>query len=516
MVWSSTSNWIKWNGTNYLPALSAPTASNNVIIPAQGGCVASQPASISGGTSHANNLTIESSASLTLSNSTSNVLKVTGNWKNDGNFTANVSEVEFNGSGAQTIGGTGTNNFYRLRINNTSSNDDVSLIAPASVENMLTLSSGKLNIGNFNLNTGNSSLVGGSPASYVKTTGSGEFQHEVSSTLTTFPVGNNSYNPVELTKTAGTSHSFGVRVRNQVTANGQDNGPVSTGQNVGRMWHITPASGYNAEPVTVGLIYDSVGGYFTLGFDNTNPADRQFFHFGTTWENITNSAGIGTFSSAPYAPLTNYTYCRQEGVTNFSPFTISNFGVPLPIELAAFQANCTGDDKINVTWSTASEHNTSHYIVEHSRNGSDWEVLTVLAAAGNSTNLLDYTYVHESPNAGTNYYRLTQYDNDGEFEKFNAVAVDCDNLNSTTTLSTYPNPSGNEFYIEIQSDNSASSGQLIIRDIFGRIVEYRETELMKGSNIFYMVCDSLTRGVYTVMFMDENGLKLSGKHVISY
>jgi hypothetical protein len=221
-----------------------------------------------------------------------------------------------------------------------------------------------------------------------------------------------------------------------------------------------------------------------------NPASAFIAHYISSsglWDNIGFSGqGAG--------------YFETNNITSFSPFTISssNTFAPLPIELVSFQANCAGDDKINVTWTTASEHNTSHYIVEHSRNGNDWEALTMVAAAGNSTSLLDYTYVHENPNAGTNYYRLTQYDNDGEFEQFNAVAVDCDNMNNTTTLSTYPNPSEGSFYISLFTEDMEGAGVITLTDAKGTVVYTQDVNIQNGNTIFHMDNLNVAPGMYYI------------------
>jgi plastocyanin len=171
--------------------------------------------------------------------------------------------------------------------------------------------------------------------------------------------------------------------------------------------------------------------------------------------------------------------------------------------LVSFQANCAGD-KVNVTWTTASEHNTSHYIVEHSRNGNDWYALTMLAAAGNATSLLDYTYVHENPNTGTNYYRLTQYDNDGVFEQFNAVAVDCDNINKTATLSTYPNPSEGSFYISLFTEDMKGAGVITITDTKGTVVYTQDVNIQNGNTIFHMDNLNVAPGMYYIQVANGN------------
>ncbi|MEP6794325.1 MAG: hypothetical protein ABJB16_08370, partial [Saprospiraceae bacterium] len=99
-----------WNvSTNWCGGI--PTTTTDVIIPAG---PANQPViGVAGGISH--NLTINSGASLTITGS--NTLSVSGNWSNNGTFTANTSTVNFNGT-TQSISGTVSTTFYNLILSN--------------------------------------------------------------------------------------------------------------------------------------------------------------------------------------------------------------------------------------------------------------------------------------------------------------------------------------------------------------------------------------------------------------
>jgi hypothetical protein len=128
----------------------------------------------------------------------------------------------------------------------------------------------------------------------------------------------------------------------------------------------------------------------------------------------------------------------------------------------------------------------------------------MLAAAVNSTSLLDYTYVHENPNAGTNYYRLTQYDNDGAFEQFNPVSVNCDNNSEVTTLSTYPNPSAGSFYISLFTEVMEGAGVITITDTKGTVVYTQDVNIQNGNTIFRMDDLNVAPGMYYIQVANGN------------
>jgi hypothetical protein len=88
--------------------------------------------------------------------------------------------------------------------------------------------------------------------------------------------------------------------------------------------------------------------------------------------------------------------------------------VALPITLTDFKANVEGTVVV-LEWITASEFNSSHFIVERSQTGSSWEEIGLLPAAGNSTNTIRYKIYDSTPLEGISYYRLREIDNDGKF-----------------------------------------------------------------------------------------------------
>ncbi len=139
--WTTASNWLVFNGTNFALAGAAPNSSSNVFLK-DNGCT-SNNATIT--TSVAcNNLTIEYG---TLVVSGSNELIINGNYTNSGTFTKNTSMVIFAGGDANIItGGTGvgTKDFYNVEFNCTGTKTFVT--NDMRVSNNLTLSAGTVNL----------------------------------------------------------------------------------------------------------------------------------------------------------------------------------------------------------------------------------------------------------------------------------------------------------------------------------------------------------------------------------
>lgn len=87
------------------------------------------------------NVTISSGSSLNV-NTTNNQVSVRGNFINNGSFIAQKGLVMFNGTIAQSIGGTVITNFYNLSLNN---NAGASLSFDENLINALTISNGTFN-----------------------------------------------------------------------------------------------------------------------------------------------------------------------------------------------------------------------------------------------------------------------------------------------------------------------------------------------------------------------------------
>lgn len=154
--------------------------------------------------------------------------------------------------------------------------------------------------------------------------------------------------------------------------------------------------------------------------------------------NITaNAAKIGNFSYS----VTNYTVTRLA----CSQAAVIPYNCPLPVTWLAFNADRTGQGSaVSVTWSTASEHNSKVFYVQRSLDGSTFETIGQVGAAGTSTRVSSYEFVDEEAPSGQVYYRLLQEDYDGRSAYSSLVYV---NGLGVTSLSLVPNPGNGSFRI---------------------------------------------------------------------
>lgn len=89
-----------------------------------------------------------------------------------------------------------------------------------------------------------------------------------------------------------------------------------------------------------------------------------------------------------------------------------NWPATLPVELLGFEATWNGG-MVLLSWSTATEHGSSHFEVVRKDQAGDERTIGVVDAAGNSLQLVQYVLADPAPMPGMNYYHLYQYDMDG-------------------------------------------------------------------------------------------------------
>ena len=124
--------------------------------------------------------------------------------------------------------------------------------------------------------------------------------------------------------------------------------------------------------------------------------------------------------------------------------------------------------------------------------------MNTIGAAGNSNNVIDYALTDFFPTPGINYYRLTQYDNDGVFETFDAQAAVCKEVIAGSSLTTYPNPSTSDFNIDLETDELEGEATLMITDAKGAVVHSQDIKIIKGNNNFVIQKFNAEPGIYYI------------------
>ncbi|TAD85249.1 MAG: PKD domain-containing protein [Bacteroidetes bacterium] len=203
--------------------------------------------------------------------------------------------------------------------------------------------------------------------------------------------------------------------------------------------------------------------------------------------------------------MTSSEACVNEKVVVSNTLTMA---AALPVTLVRFTGKKVSADNL-LSWTTASEFNSKTFVVERSGNGAaNFEYLGSVAAAGNSNAPRNYSYTHQQPLPGKNYYRLKIVDKDGSFEYSNIVLID-DRTGSLTTA-LYPNPSrmGQQAVLSV-SGARAGKLDLLITNAAGQVVLNSSHFSNDGSLRIALPYANLSAGLYTLSITMANGERLN-------
>jgi len=129
---------------------------------------------------------------------------------------------------------------------------------------------------------------------------------------------------------------------------------------------------------------------------------------------------------------------------------LSPAGAPLPVKFGDLRASLQSNG-VQLSWSSYSEENTSHYEVERSADGQSYSEIGRVNAAGNSNSKLDYAWLDGEPISGNDFYRVKSVDIDGHLTYSSVIKINIgDNLDRT--LSIYPNPvQGSQLTLQVNN-----------------------------------------------------------------
>ncbi len=169
-------------------------------------------------------------------------------------------------------------------------------------------------------------------------------------------------------------------------------------------------------------------------------------------------------------------------------------GGPLPVTLINFSGTATKKG-IALQWQTALEINTSHFEIEWSEDGLHFKKIASQNAAGNSTAISTYSYLHASPVNGENYYRLKMLDIDGRFTLSGIVKI---NTKLPSILVTaFPNPVINLLELNIRALKNETI-VVYLHSADGKTISSKLLNVVKGSNRFQWNMQTVPPGRYFI------------------
>lgn len=183
-----------------------------------------------------------------------------------------------------------------------------------------------------------------------------------------------------------------------------------------------------------------------------------------------------------------------------------NSSIALPIELLFFTARPLNATDAKLDWETASELNSSHFEVERSTDGKNWQQVGKVAAAGFSQQNHSYSLIDEKvfepgeSSLSVFYYRLKMLDLDGSFTYSKVREVHFERAGGLVVGELFPNPAERghvAFQLPLYTEQEASL-RLTVFDVRGSVVGLFETDLAAGEQLAGFDLGQLAAGVYHI------------------
>ena len=151
---------------------------------------------------------------------------------------------------------------------------------------------------------------------------------------------------------------------------------------------------------------------------------------------------------------------------------------PMAVSLTHFSVSGTENSAL-LSWSTASESNNSHFVIERSEDGKNFSAIGTVKGNGTTLAKQFYNFTDYLPAKTQNYYHLQQVDFDEKKTFSNIINF---NFQAKKLKSkVFPTIVNDFVAVEFESKNDA---QIEVRDILGRLISAQKVENTEGVSFF--------------------------------
>jgi hypothetical protein len=211
---------------------------------------------------------------------------------------------------------------------------------------------------------------------------------------------------------------------------------------------------------------------------------------------LNSSTGV-TIAAGQTLTMRIYFCCSSTGIPRDAMvkdvFLKGLTNVVLPLSILDIKAEKINNSANRLKWTTANEKNVSHFEIERSSDGLEFNNIGTTKAMGH-TSSQDYTFIDAHPLSIFNYYRLKMMDVDGSFTYTKVVSVD-NSTGQNNKITVYPNPFTDVLTLAFENSNAPKTALVIeLSDALGRSVWLQN--LTTGTQAIDIQTASLPSGTY--------------------
>ncbi len=201
-----------------------------------------------------------------------------------------------------------------------------------------------------------------------------------------------------------------------------------------------------------------------------------------------------------------------DGFETIEEFVGGGGTTPLPVELLYFTAVSSED--VTLSWSTSTEINNDYFLIERSEDGSNFYEIGRINGNGNSSEVLEYSFIDRFVYSSIEYYRIKQVDFDGQFEYFKVLQVTTNVEDQLNEIVAYPTTVQDNF-LKISSSNP-----MLIRDIKffnlsgGLSKNLIENATQLNSLNYQINISDLEKGIYLVKLTTSEGQEYNSQIIL--
>jgi len=226
----------------------------------------------------------------------------------------------------------------------------------------------------------------------------------------------------------------------------------------------------------------------------------------TTWPTAPSGLGIlglhnynGTIAVVPSG---GYNYSTQWDANNEAwLFTCNCVGcIVLPVEYLSFTGELIEPGINYLKWETATETDNHHFEIERKTEETDFVKIAQQQGAGNSNEVIHYSYTDNEAPEGLCYYRLKQVDNNGK-ETYSSVIAIGAVPEMIEFIKVFPNPATEEISIRFSSDGTPF--RIVLVAAGGQEFVLNESVSYYGATTLSFQLHQIPAGVYMLKADNE-------------
>ena len=232
----------------------------------------------------------------------------------------------------------------------------------------------------------------------------------------------------------------------------------------------------------------------SITINGTNPAN---FSVDTTSFSL--DPGDSLSVSVSFAPDTLGFFSANLNINSTggnATISLNGTGIEkIPVELTSFKAKVSNGAVI-LNWTTATEINNQMFEIERRLEESQFVTIGFVEGNGTTTETQTYSYLDNTVEIGTYYYRLKQIDFDGSFEYSDEIEVEVSGPLTFALEQNYPNP----FNPSTSIRYAISSKQFVTLKVYDVL----------GNEVAILVNEEKAAGSYEISFSAIGGSASGG------